>query len=160
SLAEGVPSLSDEQIYLELQRLTARLGDGHSNMYAIPSPRLSFLTLPIQLYSFSDGWFLVAASGESARDLEGCELLRIGGKTMAEIEPILETLVSRDNAMGVRWIGPRMLANFTLLHALGLATEPDRVELTVRAPGGEERKVSVSAQSAAPLDRGHLGPPP
>ncbi len=49
-LQSRLASLNNEQIAFEIQRLAAALGDGHTVVYPIPTPRVRFSQLPIELY--------------------------------------------------------------------------------------------------------------
>jgi len=168
SLRGRVAELGDAAIALELQKITVLLGDGHSTIYMVGTPRLALPVLPITTYFFAEGLFVVD-SGVGGRgpgaELIGHEIVSIGGMRAAELLAALAPYVSRDNAMGVRWLGPLFLRSPVVLRAIG-AIGPesplDRVTLSVRAPGEAVRDVTLAVQPFAQRDAGspRLAAPP
>src|SRR5262249_39648776 len=59
-LKDRVPTLSRNQIIVELVRIVAQIGDGHSYV-SLLEPPISFRRYPIKLYEFPDGIYVVAA---------------------------------------------------------------------------------------------------
>jgi hypothetical protein len=100
-LSRRIPDLPDRLVVVEIQRLMAMLGDGHSLVYPAPSARATFAMLPIDLYYFSDGLFIVDGIG-AARELAGSRIVRIGSKPVDDVLACLTPLISRDNDMGVK----------------------------------------------------------
>jgi hypothetical protein len=97
-LAARAPTLSPDQLVVELMRLTTLLGerDGHSGIFPLDSANHRVLHLfPLYLYKFSDGLFVVAAPGR--RRFIGSKLLSIDGIAADELEKKVRPLVPRDN---------------------------------------------------------------
>src|SRR5436853_5469366 len=76
-LFDRIPQLARHQIIIEMARIVAMVGDGHTNITPTRDPKIGFLTLPIKLYLFKDGLFIRAAERNSA-DLLGARLIKIG----------------------------------------------------------------------------------
>src|SRR5262245_35888377 len=58
-LKERAPTLSRNQIIVELVRIVGQIGDGHSYI-SLLDPPISFRRYPIKLYEFPDGVYVVA----------------------------------------------------------------------------------------------------
>jgi hypothetical protein len=141
ALDRDVPASTDAQVFARMQRLLVRLGDGHSVLYPF-GERLAFPALPVRLYHFADGWFVVQAP-DSQRAWVGRRVVAIGGVPMDTIAARLEAWVSRDNAVGIDWIGPVYLQLGDVLAAIGATRDPRRVTFTLERPRGRPETVTV-----------------
>lgn len=151
TLSTAVPRLTDAQIVVELHRLLARLGDGHAGIEVPDTYPQLHQSLPLQLYLFEEGLFVTAAAPEQAH-LLGAQLHAFDGRPVAEVLAAVDPLISRDNAYGPRHHAPTFLRRLPYLHALGLAAEPDRVELSVQDLDGGSRTVEVGATAGRATD--------
>ena len=79
SLRKRLPDLSDAQRTVEFMRLVTRIGDGHT---AVRPDFADFHVFPIDLYSFDDGLFVVAAIDKA---LIGSRVVSIGGKPIEQV---------------------------------------------------------------------------
>jgi tetratricopeptide (TPR) repeat protein len=156
-LARDVPGLSDFEILAGLLRLLRPLGDGHA--FALPDQEKPGVGLPVKFFLFPEGLFVTAAT-EAYRETLGAQVLRVDGRPADEVLAAVEPLISRDNDQQVRWIGPELLRWTPLLHALGLAGEPDQVTLSLRFPDDTTGTVPVKAIPAGPNEYPSVDPPP
>lgn len=147
SLRGRIATLDDVALALELQKIVvAHLGDGHSVVYPMSTPRVDFGgTLPVQFYFFPEGIYLVAAP-PNRPDLVGRRVVAIGGKTAAELLKGLEDFVSRDNEQGTLMMGPLFLGIPAVLRALGATNTLASATLTLEGDGGTET-VTMAAVS-------------
>jgi hypothetical protein len=152
SIDARLPTLARHQVIVELQRLAARIGDGHSNVSPWRDPAVGFRTLPVVLYAFEDGMFVRAATAER-RDLLGRRVLAIGGVPIDSAMALVRPLIGRDNEMGAIAWGPVLLGIPEVLHALGLAKSPERVTMTLER-GGARRDVTLDPAGPLPLTSG------
>jgi hypothetical protein len=116
TLDARIPTLRRHQIILELARIVALVGDGHTNIAPARDPKIGFRTYPVALYLFSDGLFIRAADSTHA-GLVGARVVRIGGHSVEQAYAAVRPLIGRDNEMGVRFFAPFLLAmpeEFTL----------------------------------------------
>jgi hypothetical protein len=166
-----IPTLSDHEVELELVRLVALLGEGHSRislpgqpdpMSDVPEitpakdPRFTFSRLPIRLYSFSDGLYVVGTA-RPFRSLLGARVEKIGGLPVADVLDAVKPLVNRDNEMGLRLVGPDLVTIPEVLQALHVGSNPERVQFEFEEGTGnhvESVLTPLSADSAA--DRADL----
>jgi tetratricopeptide (TPR) repeat protein len=178
ALEDSVLRLSDEQIFLGLQRVVALLGDGHSVVYGIregegPSARAF---LPVVFWQFDDGLFVVDAD-PAHRGLIGSRVVAFGGVPPDKVLARLAPVVNHDNAMTIRWLGVRFyMRNAAWLRAVGASRSADSVALTLATAGGAERTVVLRPshrdlprklrwpwryeQTGAAAGGGAHGPPP
>lgn len=166
TLDDKIPSLTNHQIELEFARLVASLREGHSriSLPGLSDPMsdvaevtpslddsLAFHGVPIRLYSFADGLFVVAAAPEF-KELIGAHVLSIDGRPASAVLDLLTPFINRDNDMGARLIGPDLAIVPEVLQALGLSDDPRHLALTVDMPGGAHRSVQLESilSSSAP----------
>ena len=147
-LREHLPELSDQRVLLELQRLAAFAGDGHT--YLLPfATRFETTALPLRFHFFADGLFVIDAGPGFERWI-GSQVLAFGKTGTDDVVARLADYVSRDNVHGIRWIGPTFLRLTGTLEAVAEGVAPARVPLTLRMPGGEPAEVVFSPARAEP----------
>jgi len=147
-LERRIPELAYHEIVVELARLVAAIGDGHTRLWLTDSPRNGFRRYPIVLYDFADGLRLVAAPREHAPAVGG-RVIRIGNSDTVEAMRLVEPLVHRDNAMSLRRIAPLYLRIPEVLDALGIVADMERARIVVEKDG---REIAVDV-SPVPADR-------
>jgi hypothetical protein len=148
SIGDRLPFLARHQVIVELERLAAMVGDGHTNVSPWRDTVVAFHTLPIALYRFSDGYFIRGATPENSA-LLGARVLRIGPVSIDSAEALVAPLVSRDNGLALWMYAPLLLAMPEVLHALGLSPTPDRAQLVLEN-GGTPRTVTLAAAAPFP----------
>src|SRR6185503_2352461 len=55
ALRERIPALARHQVIVELARIVALIGDGHSRLDLSDGPNVDFQRYPLRLYLYSDG---------------------------------------------------------------------------------------------------------
>src|SRR5687768_6792123 len=101
SIETRLPALARHQIIVELQKLAAMVGDGHTNLGPWRDSVIAFRTLPISLYWFEEGMIVRAADSAHA-NLIGRRVLAINGVPFDSVAARIRPVISRDNEMGVR----------------------------------------------------------
>lgn len=147
SVAERISDLSDKGVLLEFCRITALLGDGHTQI-DLRGASGKFRRLPVNFHTFSDGLFVVA-SLPGHEDLVGARIVRMGG---APVEKVLESMapyIPHDNDPGLRHALPRFLVVDAFLEAAGAAAAEDAVELELVDRTGATRRAPVRFISAS-----------
>ncbi len=162
SLDARIPTLRRHQVILELARIAALVGDGHTNVAPTRDPRIGFRSYPIALYFFSDGLYIRAADSAHA-ELVGARVVRIGGHTVEQAYAAVRPLIGRDNEMGVKFFAPFLLTMPEVLQGTGLIPDMDRAELTLERQGGRF-EVALAPAGPAPMmapgtDRSWVVPP-
>ena len=157
ALKARVGEMTNVQVAVELQKIVAWLGDGHTVLYPFPTERVPFEYLPLKLYFFADGLFVVESAEEAYSGLVGQRVVAIGGKSTATLVSDLAPYVSRDNDQGILWVGPRYLTVTAMLQAMGYADALDRARFTVVSARGNREEVEV--RTGRRIGRPKLGPP-
>lgn len=143
-LERRLPELEDHEVIVELARITAMIGDGHTRLWLTPNSRNGFHQVPILLYWLEDGLYVLGAPEADTAALGG-KVVRIGNSDVDEAWKRVIGLVPRDNEMTVRSIAPRYLEIPEVLDALGITESLDRVRYVVRDDQGTEHVVELDA---------------
>ena len=149
SLDARIPSLARHQILVEMARIVAMVGDGHTNLAPTRDPRVGFRTYPLRLYLFADGLAVRAASREHA-DAVGAKVVRIGSSSADQAYRAVRELIGRDNEMDARFFAPHLLVMPEILHALGLIDDMEDAAFTLDV-GGTVRTLRLSPAGPAEL---------
>jgi hypothetical protein len=135
-LARRIPGLADHEVIVEMARVVASIGDGHTALRLTDFQRNGFRRYPIVLYDFADGLHLVAAPRARAGAVGG-RLVRIGNTDVEEAIRRVDPLISRDNEMGLRRMAPLFLRVPEVLDALGIVDDMEHATFVVEKDGEE-----------------------
>lgn len=135
-------SMTDQEVAIEVMALFASLHEAHSVMFPFGMQKgvLNGL-IPLQLYSFSDGLFVIDAP-DASRDLIGSQVLEIGGRDVPSLSLAVAPYLSRDNDKFLRFAAPIAFMWVDLLRILGADVSGDSIEFRVRK-GGSVNSVRV-----------------
>lgn len=145
ALKARVPGSSDRSITLGLRRAVAMLGDGHSGMAVDSTMRM----LPIDLYFFSDGVFVVNGLGDASKYV-GSKVIAFGKHSVAEASRAAAGFITRDNDMDLRARLPMALVITAILSEIGAAQPDGTVEVTLEDRSGRR---SVARLAGGPVRR-------
>lgn len=129
---------SDAQLELGIQWILRAIGDGHTSLMPramshgmgdVPNV-LDSKQLPIRLFDFEEGVFVVEAATEY-QNLIGKQVTAIDAHSIDKVKPQVYGVVSSDSSsIWQREMGARKLSHTVLLNTLGFANSEDEVELT------------------------------
>ncbi|MEO7506020.1 MAG: tetratricopeptide repeat protein [Pyrinomonadaceae bacterium] len=148
-LDERIPTLGRHQIIVEMERIVAMVGDGHTNISPTRDPKIGFHTLPIKFYWFKDGWYIRAATREHA-ELIGARVLKIGNVPMVQAYAKARDLIGRDNEMDAKFFAPQLMVMPEVLQALGLSDNTVAGHFTVEQ-AGKERDIVLAPYGPAEM---------
>lgn len=148
ALHRRIPSLADHEIVVELARLVALIGDGHTVLRLTEVP--NFRRYPIKLYRFSDGLFVRSIANEHMTAAGG-RLMAIDGTHVSDAYEAMRPLVSRDNEMGMAAVAPVYLGIPEVLHARGVVSNLERAAFTVQLPSGKATTLTLKPIPTSPL---------
>lgn len=146
-LDRRIPRLARHEIIVEMQRIAAAIGDGHTVVPLFFDPDVAFHRLPLELGWYEDGIFVEAARADAGVE-PGARLVAIRGVAIDEAIVRITPLISRDNDIWIRTMAPLFLASPEVLHAVGLSDQPTSAVLTVEL-GGRARDVRIHAEEDA-----------
>jgi hypothetical protein len=145
-LDAAIPKLCDDEIVVELMRLVASVGDGHTSLQQGAAP--AFNRLPIRLRKFSDGLRIVAIGRDHA-DALGGELVSVGGVAADEAWRRVAEVVSHENEAALDAFGPAKLELPLVLHGLRLAPDATHAAFEVRNDAGAKVTVDLSLATSS-----------
>ena len=154
-LRQKVPQLSDEQVYVAMNRVLAVLHQGHTQVRSMSWSRIVYRGLPVQLWAFPEGIFIVAAL-EQHRDLVGSRLVDIEGVPAEEVLRRVNENQSVDGDNEYLYEGIQTLRDAPYLVGLGVAKSADSIRIAVQKPGQSKRSITVATTPWYASDR--LGP--
>ena len=143
ALHESIPTLARHQIIVEMARLVAAAGDGHTNISPTRDPKIGFKILPLKFYFFKDGLYVRAANMQF-REWIGARVLKIGETTPNEALARVSEIIGHDNSSGVRYFAPHLLAMPEILHALKLSDDPTGASLVLEH-GTQRSQIRLTA---------------
>jgi len=147
AIRRRLPSLSRSAVIVELMRLAALIGDGHTSLSPWRDTAVGFHTLPVALYRFSGGYYVRAATREQT-SLLGARVVRIGRVSIDSAETLVAPLISKDNAMGVWAYAPLLLTMPEVLYALGATADPASADFMFEINGAMR---TVTLRDAGPF---------
>ena len=134
SIDARLPALARHQVVVELEKLAAMIGDGHSNVSPWRDSVIAFHTLPIALYWFEEG-IVVRAADSAHANLLGARIVAINGMPIDSANARIRPLISRDNEMGVKAYTPFLIVMPEVLQATGIVPDMQRVPVTIELAG-------------------------
>lgn len=117
ALAARLGELSDQQIALEMSRLAAMIGDGHT--WIAPDDSWAPERVPVTLFEFEDGVFVRRAMPKD-NELVGREVIAIGGRPVDELLTLAGPFTSRDNEYSLRARRTSLLTNVAFLERVDI----------------------------------------
>ena len=146
-LDECLPGLESDQAVVELMRIVAMIGDGHTGLQW--QPLTASGVLPVRFYYFDDGIFVQRAAPEYS-SIVGGKITKIGDRPIGEAIATLSPLAWVDNEMGTKSSVPNYLSVPRLLHAVGLSRSKTSVTLTVLKDG---RELTAEVEATGTLEQ-------
>jgi tetratricopeptide (TPR) repeat protein len=134
SLDSRLPRLSRNQIVVEMARIVAMIGDGHTNLYPTRDPKVGFRVLPVKLYLFSDGLFVRSAKKEFA-NLVGARVIKIGDYTAEQAVSKVGEIIGQDNEMDTKFFAPHLLVMPEVLQALDMSGNTETASFILEKDG-------------------------
>ncbi len=142
-------TLSDEEFFLALRGLVARVEDGHTELVpSFASPMA--MSWPIDFESLDDGVF-IAGAGKDAAPLAGARVLKIAGVPIDDVRAAFGPYLCSDNEAAKDEQFAMLLTFPELLRALriGAGDGPARMTMTIEQDG-KERDVEIAPPSPGP----------
>ena len=135
-------TLSDEGVVLEIMRLVALISSEGRDGHSVVIPGADYHYMPVRVYGFADGWFVVSADGPLAERI-GARVTGVGRVTIEEAMELLAPCLNKDNEHDLRARLPLGLVCTEMLHAVGISDDPLRVTLTLVGAHGQTSEVTV-----------------
>lgn len=124
-LKDSASLFSDDRMKVELARAVALSDNAHTRLYLVRN-RTEVRRMPIRVWPFSDGHYVVRAAPEQ-RDLLGCRIERIGGVDIATAAERVRG-VKAGNTQWQRYMSAYMLTSAEILSGTGIASSAERIQ--------------------------------
>ncbi len=132
-----LPTLSSDQFLVELTRLLASIGEGHTTLHRF------LWYLPLDLYLFSDGIYVRNAPRESEWVI-GKKLTHLDGVPIDTVIETLSELISTDNKVWRNSAVTNLLIDATILSGLGFGDQWGVITYTVESEDGKSTDLTVT----------------
>lgn len=163
-LREDVASLTSHEILVEVARLAALVGDGHTRFWLNRPSDTGFGQVAARVYRFSDGWYVRAVDSRHSW-AAGRRILGIGGRAIDDVLEQVAELIGKDNSQTGLAIAADYLVIPEVLHALGIIATADTVTYRIAGGDGEAEttlslpRISAEALEGVNVSRGPPGNP-
>ncbi len=147
-LESKIPLLNDEEIVVELERLIARIGDGHTGVFLPFSRSIEFKRLPIRLLRLKDG-FVIQATTEKYADLVGEKITQIGNHNISKLIESIYPLLPNDNDFGKQRLLHDYLVLPELLQILDYLDDAESIEITSADNNNNSHSTTLKSVSKA-----------
>lgn len=149
AIEADLASMSEIDFAIAAAELVALVRDSHTGVNInLLMDKLTYL--PVNLARMHEGWVIAALPRSQSADL-GSTVTAVNGIPIADVQARISAMVSADNrAYADRQTGS-LLTIYDVLAYYGVADDPSRVTLTVRAQDGTTHELSLQASSAAEL---------
>ena len=148
TLNARIPSLTRAEVIVEMAKIVAAVGDGHTNIYPTRDPKIGFHMLPVEFTYFGDQLYIRAALPEQ-RTLIGARVMRMGRMSAKETYAAVEAMIGHENEGGAHYWTQYLLAMPEVLEALHITSRIEDVPLTLATEHGQ---VSVILHPALPVE--------
>lgn len=149
-LKRSISQYGDERMLLELQRLISLVGDGHSYVLPAGANRVRSTCLPVRFYLFSDGLYIIDAEPGYEKWI-GSRVLSLGAVAPDVAMTRVGEMISQDNTMGTKWIGPFLLRFRGALEAVGVQLNAGKLSCTLEDSKGQNTETSFEFVSVPRL---------
>ena len=126
TLDAKIPSLTRAEVIVEMAKIVAAVGDGHTNIYPTRDPKIGFHTLPVEFTFFGDQLY-IRATRDQQRSLLGAKVLRIGNLSTEDARTAVKTMIGHENEGGARYWAEYLLAMPEVLEALHITSRIEDV---------------------------------
>lgn len=135
-LKKKVPSYTDEQIEIELSKITASIGDTHTGSNLGPK-----LMYPLELHWFDEGIYIMGTSQEY-KELLDAKIVTINGMKTEEAANKIRPLLAGANESWFRTQVMYYIPMPSVLKYFGIINS-DELELSVKLTSGEVKKLKM-----------------
>jgi hypothetical protein len=148
TLNSKIPSMTRAEVIVELAKIVAAVGDGHTNIYPTRDPKIGFRTLPVE-FTFFDNQLYIRATRQEQRSLLGAKVLAIGNLSVDDAWIAVKTMIGHENEGGARYWAEYLLAMPEVLEALHITSKVEDAPLTLATERGETH---VTLHPSAPIE--------
>lgn len=131
-LIEKVDQLTNKQVFTELNKIVASVGDAHTSINYWDG-----YSYPLQFYIL-DGKVYVVNTGKEFEDMMFSQVIKVNSVDIDEVMEQLRTLISHENESWVLAMLPNYLQAPVYMYGLGILENEDETVFTVQRDGKEQ----------------------
>ena len=130
-LYDRIPDLTDNEVIVELMRITSFLKDGHTRLHG---KNLTKLWFPIRLYEFEDGYFITAIHRDYINSI-GAKVIKIGNYRVDEAFELIKKITPHDNEYSLSYTAPMYLTMQSVIIGLNIINDSNYLNLIIEKEG-------------------------
>ncbi|QUF84817.1 peptidase S41 [Clostridium butyricum] len=138
-LEEKICDLNDEEIIDGIYKITASIGDAHTNAYARYNGRF-----PVQFYYFGNDIYLINTT-EKYDQVLNYKLKKINGMEIEHVENLLKPLIPHENEANIKKHLPTFLSRPDILKGVSITDSLDKVDFELEDSNGNEHNIEIEA---------------
>ena len=139
NLEEKICDLNDEEITDGIYKITASVGDAHTNAYANYYGRF-----PVQFYYFGNDIYLINTT-EKYDQVLNYKLKKINGMEIEHVENLLKPLIPHENEANIKKHLPTFLSRPDILKGVSITDSLDKVDFELEDSNGNEHNIEIEA---------------
>lgn len=139
NLIGRVDKLHNKQVFVEMNKITASLGDAHTGMNYFDG-----FTYPLKFYCFNDEIYVIDAD-ESLESILYAKITKINGLDINIVAEGLKTLISHENEYWVKSYLPNYLSKPVFMYSLGIIPDEDKTTFEFKTICGDiiEKEINI-----------------
>ena len=148
-LKKKIPTLTDNEIILEVIRIMRKMNDGHS--WAMPPfehPDFK-MTLPLLFYQFNEGLYVIAGDPKY-KELLGAQVIEYAGIPVEKFRDIFDPYIFRDNQNALLVKIPYLLRTPVFLKTKKLIKDASSIDMKIVDMNGKQKMVTVKTDTTQP----------
>lgn len=139
NLKRDIDGLSDYEIKLQIAKIVASIKDAHTYV-----PLNVNLLLPLELYWFSDGIYVIVTLPQY-KELLHCRITKLNKIEIEEVISSLSSIISYENETYLKSQLPKYFPAIELLYDLGLVNDIDSLDLTFEDKNKKIRTLEIKS---------------
>jgi hypothetical protein len=141
-LREKVPTLSDNEIIVELLKIVTAIHDGHTRLHG---NNLTKKWYPLRIEKFSDGYYITAITKEHSK-LIGAKILAFNNQPVEIVFDKLKEITPHDNSYGQDYFAPMYLTMSSILSGLHIIkSSDDLLIVSLKNKGQKDDKLILNS---------------
>ncbi|WBW97501.1 S41 family peptidase [Oceanirhabdus sp. W0125-5] len=139
NLKRLINTLSDEEITMELSKIIASVGDGHTTLkFDVKS------MVPVKLFWFKEGIFITDTVQEY-KDALNHRVIAVNGKNIDEVVKELSKVISHENEMQIKNLVPQYMCIPEVLKGLNIIEDYRNIIFTVEDYEGKTFDIKIDS---------------
>lgn len=124
----SIPIKDDKQLIVDMMKFAALAGEGHTKVLPPEDGPNAFRAIPIELYHFKDGTYVVKAKAQY-KHLVGAKIIKIGAKDVDVLSEMAYVYRGHENMMHHKKMSPRYLVMAETLRDMNAISDLDAIEI-------------------------------